>query len=200
MKSVYSAVRTGSLNKAVCASSVKRLIFLLYISARRNDHQRNVKYKAKLLKFFILKNITWSSWHIFKFICFFWHNSPQWVMASSFTRFLDHTQRRTTIGTTPLDEWSARRRDLQLHNTQHLQQTNIYDHGGIRTHDLSRRAAADRADIGIGILWSTVGSRFATVRFTTIHFYDTCRVGPSTPDLWCVTVATQASFLYLMCF
>ena len=28
---------------------------------------------------------------------------------------------------------------------------------------------------------NTVGSRFATVRFTTIHFYDTCRVGPRTP-------------------
>ena len=46
----------------------------------------------------------------------------------------------------------------------------------------------------------TVGSHFATVRFTTIHFYDTCRVGPSTPDLWCVAVATQASFLYLWRF
>ena len=33
-------------------------------------------------------------------------------------------------------------------------------------------------------------------RFTTIHFYDPCRVGPRTPDLWCITVATQASFLY----
>jgi hypothetical protein len=33
--------------------------------------------------------------------------------------FLDHTQRRTTLGRTPLDEWSARRRDLYLttHNT-----------------------------------------------------------------------------------
>ena len=28
--------------------------------------------------------------------------------------FLDHTQRRTTIGRTPLNEWSARRRDLFL--------------------------------------------------------------------------------------
>ena len=28
-------------------------------------------------------------------------------------------------------------------NTQHSQQTNIHDPGGIRTHDLSRRAAAD---------------------------------------------------------
>jgi hypothetical protein len=32
---------------------------------------------------------------------------------------LDHTQRRTIFGRTPLDEWSARRRDLYLttHNT-----------------------------------------------------------------------------------
>ena len=47
---------------------------------------------------------------------------------------------------------------------------------------------------------STAGSRFATARFTTIHFYDPCRVGPSNPDLWCITVATQASFLYLVRF
>jgi len=32
---------------------------------------------------------------------------------------LDRTQRRTAVGMTPLDEWSARRRDLYLttHNT-----------------------------------------------------------------------------------
>jgi hypothetical protein len=49
----------------------------------------------------------------------FWRNSLQWVRASSLTRFLDHTQRRTTVGRTSLDEWSARRRDLNLttHNT-----------------------------------------------------------------------------------
>jgi hypothetical protein len=56
------------------------------------------------------------------FICF-WCDSPQWARASSFTRFLDHTQRRTTVGRTPLDEWSARRRDLYLttHNTHNRQ-------------------------------------------------------------------------------
>jgi hypothetical protein len=32
-------------------------------------------------------------------------------MASSFTRFLDHTQRRATVRRTPLDEWSACLRD-----------------------------------------------------------------------------------------
>jgi hypothetical protein len=54
---------------------------------------------------------------------FFWRNSPQWARVSSFTRFLDHTKWRTTVGRTPLDEWSARRRDLYLtsynaHNRQ----------------------------------------------------------------------------------
>ena len=59
---------------------------------------------------------------------------------STFTRFLDHTQRRATVGRSPLDEWSARRRVLYLtiHNT-----TDIHAAGGIRTHNLSRRAAAD---------------------------------------------------------
>ena len=59
------------------------------------------------------------------FVCF-WRNSPQWARAFSFTRFLDQTQRRTTVGRTPLDEWSARRRDLYLttHNT-HNRQTSM---------------------------------------------------------------------------
>ena len=37
--------------------------------------------------------------------------------------FLDHTQRRTTVGRTPLDEWSACRRDLYLttHDTHNRQ-------------------------------------------------------------------------------
>ena len=35
-------------------------------------------------------------------------------MEHLFLTFLDHTQRRSTFGRTPLDEWSARRRDLYL--------------------------------------------------------------------------------------
>ena len=72
-----------------------------------------------------------------------WRCGPTRATASSFLRFLDHTRRHITVGRTPLDEWSARRRDLYLYNTQHSQQTNIYAPDGIRTHDLSRRAAAD---------------------------------------------------------
>jgi len=57
-------------------------------------------------------------------VCF-WQDSPQWARTSSFTRFLDHTQRRTTIGRTPLDEWSARRENLYLttHNTNNRQKS-----------------------------------------------------------------------------
>jgi hypothetical protein len=66
-------------------------------------------------------------------------------MASSSTRFLDHTQRRATVGRTPLDERSARRRDLYL--TTHTKHT-----GGIRNHDRSRRAALDLHIIALHIL------------------------------------------------
>jgi len=45
---------------------------------------------------------------------------------ASFLRFLDHTQRCTTVGRNPLDEWSAHRRDLYrtIHNT-HNRQTSM---------------------------------------------------------------------------
>jgi hypothetical protein len=45
---------------------------------------------------------------------FLWRCGPTRAMASSFLRFLDHTRWRITVGRTPLDEWSARRRDLYL--------------------------------------------------------------------------------------
>ena len=34
----------------------------------------------------------------------FWRYNPHWAMASSFTKSLDHTQQRTTVGRTLLDE------------------------------------------------------------------------------------------------
>jgi hypothetical protein len=55
---------------------------------------------------------------------------------------LDHTQTHITVGRTPLDEGSARRRDLYL-TTQTLYKTNIHAPDGIRTHDPSKRSAAD---------------------------------------------------------
>jgi hypothetical protein len=87
-----------------------------------------------------------------KFLIFLiWHDSPPWVMASSFTRFLDHTQRRTIFRRTPLDEWSARRRDFHLttHNT-HKRQTSMPSVGFDSTVSAGERPqtyALDRAAI-----------------------------------------------------
>ena len=52
--------------------------------------------------------------------------TTDWVWLLIFTRFLDHTQRHTTVGRTPLNEWSARHRDLNLttHNI-HNRQTSM---------------------------------------------------------------------------
>ena len=85
---------------------------------------------------------------------FLWRCDPTPVMASSFLGFLDHTQRRTTVGRTPLDEWSARRRDLYLttHNT-HNRQTSMRLLGFEPTISAGERPqtyATDRAAIGTG--------------------------------------------------
>jgi len=61
--------------------------------------------------------------HVFMYNFFFCGTSTQfWVMVSSYgalQSFIGHT----TLGTTPLDEYSARRRDLYLtiHNTHNRQ-------------------------------------------------------------------------------
>jgi hypothetical protein len=62
-------------------------------------------------------------WKMQYIIFFYWRYNPWWVcilqptngaIASSRTRFLDHTQRRAAVGRTPVDEWLVRRRDLYL--------------------------------------------------------------------------------------
>jgi hypothetical protein len=69
--------------------------------------------------------------------------TPHWAKASPFTRFLDHTQRRTIVGRIPLPEWSARRRDLYMTTNTKFTTDNVHAPSGIRTHNISRRAAAD---------------------------------------------------------
>ena len=71
-------------------------------------------------------------------LVFSWRCGPTRAMTSSVSRFLNHTQhssgRVISSSQRPLPD-----------NTQHPQQTNIRVHAirGIRTHNLSRRAAAD---------------------------------------------------------
>ena len=69
----------------------------------------------------------------------------QWILDVGSTITLRHT----TVGRTPLDQWSARRRFLYL-NTQHSQGTDIHATGRIGTRHSSKRAAA--AGTGIGTI------------------------------------------------
>jgi len=85
---------------------------------------------------------------------FLWRCDSTQVMASSLLRFLDHTQRCTTVGRTPLDEWSACRRDLYLttHNT-HNRQTSITPVGFepmISAGERPQTYTLDRAATGTG--------------------------------------------------
>jgi hypothetical protein len=66
---------------------------------------------------------------------------PMRVIAFSFLRFIDHTQRRTTVGRTPLNEWSARRRDLYLttHNTHNRQTSMLRWDSNVRSQQASGR-------------------------------------------------------------
>ena len=78
-----------------------------------------------------------------------------WVMASSFLRFLDHTQRRATVGRIPLDESSARHRDLYLttHHT-HNRQISMPPVGFepmVSAGERPQTYALDRAATGTGI-------------------------------------------------
>ena len=69
--------------------------------------------------------------------------------------FLDHTQRRSTVGRTPPDEWSGRRRDLYLitHDT-HNRQTSMPPVGFEPTISAGERPqtyALDRPATGTGV-------------------------------------------------
>jgi len=80
---------------------------------------------------------------------------PTRVMASSFLIFLDHTQRRTTVSRTLLDESLARRRDLCMttHNP-HNRQISMPPVGFESTISAGERPqtyALDRAATGTGL-------------------------------------------------
>ena len=109
-------------------------------------------------------------------VCFFlWRCDPTRVMASLFLRFLDHTQRRSTVGRTPLDEWSARRRDLYLttQNT-HNRQTSMPPVGFEPTISAGERPqtyALDRAGTGTG--------SYLLVAVWNVAILTICRYPPS---------------------
>ena len=84
-----------------------------------------------------------------------------------FFMFLGHTQRRSTVGRTPLDEWSARRRDLYLtkHDT-HSRQISMPPVGFEPTISAGERPAAAH------LLRSCVVCDLETSRIGAPYIYD----------------------------
>jgi hypothetical protein len=121
---------------------------------------------------------TWKQW------VKLWSCSPRCATASPCLRFLYHTQRRTTVMRTTMDEWSARRRDLYL--------TTHYTHNRqpymplvrIRSHNLSRRAVPElhlrpcghcdrqfRSNCGCKLEWIFVNlwTVLSAIQHTSVH-------------------------------
>ena len=61
------------------------------------DHVTELIYRTNMVTFSI---VLWPLLNVKIFFCF-WRNILQWATTSSFTRFLDHTQRHITVGRTP---------------------------------------------------------------------------------------------------
>ena len=66
-------------------------------------------------------------------------------MEHLFLMFLDHTQRRSTVGKNSSGRVISSSQRPLPDNTRHSQQKNIHAPGGIWTHDLSRWAACGRS-------------------------------------------------------
>ena len=120
-----------------------------------------------------------------------------------FLRFLDHIQRRTTVGRTPLDKWSARRRDLYLttHNT-HNRQTSLPPVGFERPISAGERPqnhALDHTATGTSSLiircYKTVLFIYLEVEFILLmqaHLRESTKI----PDAFCMFWYTFLFSLY----
>jgi hypothetical protein len=127
------------------------------------------------------------------FFISFGATAPQWARASSFTRFLDHTQRRSTVGRTPLDEWSARRRDLYLstHNTYN-RQTSMPAVGFEPT-----ISAGEVVDITVQLILSAV---FMVFKNAVSYFYEQCRLKSFKRDIIRILFWLESDeFIFVKC-
>jgi hypothetical protein len=117
-------------------------------------------------------------------IFYFWRDSPQWARVSTFTRFPDHTRLRTTFGRSPLDDWSVRRRDLDL--ATHNRQTDMPLAGletTISARQLPQTYALDRAATGTGF-GSIAGGNFSTNCATCERLYSIQLVHQMYMTIW----------------
>jgi len=118
---------------------------------------------------------------VIKSVLFLWCCGPTRAMVSSFLGFLDHTQRRNTVTGTPLDEWSARRRELYLTKYNiHNRKTSIPPAGFEPTNPADERPqthALDRPAIVTGIALSNIPEERRFLKSTKLRYSGVwCRV------------------------
>jgi hypothetical protein len=101
-----------------------------------------------------------------KFIFFFQPLVDQDLLIIEALR--SHSVGHSTLGRTPLEERSARRRDLYLTTHKTQKDTDIHVPGGIRTRNPSKRAAADPRLTPRG-LWDRPPSVYTDYNFVTIE-------------------------------
>ena len=150
---MYWAYRVGYMRAWLAPAFETRRVFAFI---KRVHIKKNSIYSAIFFSLYKspLINTFGTKYNYFYFFFLLWRCDPTRVMASSFLMFLDHTQRRTTVGRTLLDGWSARRRDLYLitHNT-HNSQISMPPVGfepTISAGEWPQTYALDRAAIGTG--------------------------------------------------
>ena len=86
---------------------------------------------------------SWRSHSFLTLILFVWLVLLMHCRCTGLLLYLNTLNDTRTFRMTPLDEGSARRRDLYLYNTQHSLETNMHGPGWIRTRNSRNRAAAD---------------------------------------------------------
>ena len=85
----------------VClTTTVRNIICSSAIAAAYN----RVKPERKVQLYGIPLSRPWSAYKVYMCFAFLWRCGPTRAMASSVLRSTDHTQRRITLGRTPLDE------------------------------------------------------------------------------------------------
>ena len=123
----------------------------LHISAFSSVHTRMTPRHNNTLQLKVLPS--YGRWHSSKALRFHSGGGASWAgfflhgatapsgSRPPHCRDFTITLRHTTLGRTPLDEWSVRRRDLYL-TTHNTHKTDIHAPGGIRTRNPSKREAA----------------------------------------------------------
>jgi hypothetical protein len=115
------------------------------------------------------------------FVFFFGATTPQWARVSSFPRFLDHTQRRTTaVGFLWMSDQLVAETSTWQH-TQHSQQTNVHApvafEPTISPGERPQTCSLDRAATGTGWHYSYISQNNAEV------FLDVTRYGLEGPGI-----------------